>query len=210
MRNAVAVSAILQRPVRITKIRAGRKKPGLRYVWPRLLLVRHDASDRKLFSSVCSYQHTRGIELVQNISNGRLSGCQLESQEVSFSPGMLLGGDYVGDSTTAGLVRRGRATLLGFVLTQFFCRSVGLLFQIALPCALFANGPTILRLRGGTNADVGPLHGLRNALSSGDLSSKRSWSEIIGFSELVFSIDRAKLARCTRAARYPLILGSGR
>jgi hypothetical protein len=35
-------------------------------------------------------------------------------------------------------------------------RSVGLLIQVALPCILFSNGMTILKLKGGTNAEMAP------------------------------------------------------
>lgn len=37
-----------------------------------------------------------------------------------------------------------------------YCRSVGLLLQISLPCALFAEGPSELCLKGGTNAEMAP------------------------------------------------------
>lgn len=37
-----------------------------------------------------------------------------------------------------------------------FCRSVGLLLQVSLPCALFAEGPSELCLKGGTNAEMAP------------------------------------------------------
>lgn len=36
------------------------------------------------------------------------------------------------------------------------CRSVGLLMQISLPCALFTDGLTELCLKGGTNAEMAP------------------------------------------------------
>lgn len=36
------------------------------------------------------------------------------------------------------------------------CRSVGLLMQVSLPCALFAQGPSELCLKGGTNAEMAP------------------------------------------------------
>lgn len=35
-------------------------------------------------------------------------------------------------------------------------RSISLLLQVALPCALFADGPVTLDLKGGTNADMAP------------------------------------------------------
>ena len=37
-----------------------------------------------------------------------------------------------------------------------YCRSICLLIQAALPCLLFANGPTRLLLKGGTNAEMAP------------------------------------------------------
>lgn len=36
------------------------------------------------------------------------------------------------------------------------CRSVSLLIQVILPCALFSPSPVQLLLRGGTNADMAP------------------------------------------------------
>lgn len=36
------------------------------------------------------------------------------------------------------------------------CRSVALLLQVSLPCALFAGGPSELCLKGGTNAEMAP------------------------------------------------------
>ncbi|XP_055327708.1 RNA 3'-terminal phosphate cyclase-like isoform X2 [Paramacrobiotus metropolitanus] len=112
LRIAVALSALLQKTLRVHRIRAGRKTPGL------------------------SNQHLRGLELVQRMCNGSLRGGQLQSEEISFSPGKLTSGEFIADAATAG--------------------SVCLLLQIALPCALFANGATVLRLRGGTNADFAP------------------------------------------------------
>ncbi|GAV05568.1 hypothetical protein RvY_15674 [Ramazzottius varieornatus] len=110
LRIAVALSAITGRPLRIHKIRAGRKSPGL------------------------SNQHKEGIELVGRMCAGKLSGCAIRSQELSLTPGRISSGRFTGDSVTAG--------------------SVSLLLQVALPCALFADGPTTLRLRGGTNAEL--------------------------------------------------------
>ncbi|OQV12156.1 RNA 3'-terminal phosphate cyclase [Hypsibius exemplaris] len=112
LRISVALSALTGRPLRIRKIRAGRKAPGL------------------------SNQHMQGIELVSRLCSGKLEGCALRSEELSLVPGTIMGGEYIGDSITAG--------------------SVSLLAQVALPCALFADGPTTFHLRGGTNADFAP------------------------------------------------------
>lgn len=53
------------------------------------------------------------------------------------------------------------------------CRSVGLLLQISLPCALFTEGPSELCLKGGTNAEMAPqidytlkVSAFRDSLSS--------------------------------------------
>lgn len=43
-----------------------------------------------------------------------------------------------------------------FVVCRDSCRSVGLLMQVSLPCALFAHGPSELCLKGGTNAEMAP------------------------------------------------------
>ena len=36
------------------------------------------------------------------------------------------------------------------------CSSISLLMQIALPCALLSDGPIVMDLKGGTNADMAP------------------------------------------------------
>lgn len=38
----------------------------------------------------------------------------------------------------------------------FHSRSISLLLQVALPCALFADSPVTLDLKGGTNAEMAP------------------------------------------------------
>lgn len=37
-----------------------------------------------------------------------------------------------------------------------FFRSICLLLQVAIPCLVYADGPTNLTLKGGTNADMAP------------------------------------------------------
>lgn len=63
-------------------------------------------------------------------------GAKVGSTEISFHPGPIRSGDYTADTKTAG--------------------SICLLMQAALPCLLYANGPTQLSLRGGTNAEMAP------------------------------------------------------
>jgi RNA 3'-terminal phosphate cyclase len=57
----------------------------------------------------------QGIDLVARISNGKLSGCSLKSEEVSLVPGRLTGGEYIGDSITAGFVDIFHQSLLRYV-----------------------------------------------------------------------------------------------
>lgn len=112
LRMAIAFSALLQKPVRVINIRAGRSSPGLRP------------------------QHLTGINLVRDICGGRLVNASIGSTEIEFYPGPIRGGVFSADTGTAG--------------------SVVLLLQAALPCLLFADAPSVLRLRGGTNAEMAP------------------------------------------------------
>ncbi|KAL0869547.1 hypothetical protein ABMA27_005814 [Loxostege sticticalis] len=81
-------------------------------------------------------QHLKGIQLVGDMCQAKMRGVNIGSTEIEFSPGKVRGGDYVADTHTAG--------------------SISLLLQVALPCALVADGPVTLQLRGGTNADMAP------------------------------------------------------
>uniref|UniRef100_A0A1B6LSD4 RNA 3'-terminal phosphate cyclase n=1 Tax=Graphocephala atropunctata TaxID=36148 RepID=A0A1B6LSD4_9HEMI len=112
LRMAIALSVLQKIPVRIFNIRVGRSKPGL------------------------SPQHLKGLEMAREMTGGQLIGAQQRSMEVTFRPGQLIPGQYLGDTGTAG--------------------SLALIIQVLLPCALFGAGPTVLDLRGGTNADMAP------------------------------------------------------
>ncbi|XP_014364631.2 RNA 3'-terminal phosphate cyclase [Papilio machaon] len=81
-------------------------------------------------------QHLKGIQLVAEMCRAKLKGASIGSTDVEFIPGKLRGGHYVADTQTAG--------------------SISLLLQVALPCALMADGPVTLDLKGGTNADMAP------------------------------------------------------
>ena len=80
LRIAVSLSALLQKPIRVKNIRAGRDKPGLRA------------------------QHCKGMEVARDISQGKLWGCSLHSTEVVFHPKSLQGGAFHADTETAGSV----------------------------------------------------------------------------------------------------------
>uniref|UniRef100_A0A8C9TH73 RNA 3'-terminal phosphate cyclase n=1 Tax=Scleropages formosus TaxID=113540 RepID=A0A8C9TH73_SCLFO len=81
-------------------------------------------------------QHLSGLELLRDMSDGNLEGALVGSTEITLTPGKIKGGSHLADTHTAG--------------------SVGLLLQVSLPCTLFADGPSELCLKGGTNAEMAP------------------------------------------------------
>ncbi|XP_067004066.2 RNA 3'-terminal phosphate cyclase [Anabrus simplex] len=112
LRMSIAFSALQGIPIRVFNIRAGRSNPGLRA------------------------QHLKGLQLVRDVSGGKLQGDEQGSTEIVFHPGKIGGGEFSADTQTAG--------------------SIGLLIQVALPCCLFGDRTAILKLRGGTNAEMAP------------------------------------------------------
>jgi RNA 3'-phosphate cyclase len=65
LRTAAAFSAILRRPIHVTKIRAGRNPPGLRQ------------------------QHAIALKILSTIAGGDLRGADVGSTEVTFVPGKV-------------------------------------------------------------------------------------------------------------------------
>jgi RNA 3'-terminal phosphate cyclase (ATP) len=80
VRTAVALSAVTGKPVRITKIRQGRSKPGL------------------------AAQHARAIMALAGICDARTSGVEPGSSEIAFSPGEIQGASRRVEIGTAGSV----------------------------------------------------------------------------------------------------------
>lgn len=78
LRIATALGCILTRPLHVTRIRAGRDKPGLRP------------------------QHMTGIKLLGEMCGGRLEGVDVGSCELTFHPQAINGGEYLADTKTAG------------------------------------------------------------------------------------------------------------
>ncbi|MBN1945230.1 MAG: RNA 3'-terminal phosphate cyclase [Bradymonadales bacterium] len=78
LRTSLALSLVTQEPFRIQRIRAGRKKPGLRR------------------------QHLTAIKAAQTIAKARVTGADLGSQQITFEPGAVSAGDYLFDVGTAG------------------------------------------------------------------------------------------------------------
>jgi len=80
VRNALSLSCILRKPVRINNIRAGRGKPGL------------------------AAQHLKGVQLVKQICNAQVQGDFLGSTELKFSPQQIKSGKYYSEIGTAGSI----------------------------------------------------------------------------------------------------------
>jgi len=80
LRMSVGLSALLSKPICITKIRAGRASPGLKA------------------------QHLTGLTLVRDLSGGHLDGGHFGSVEITFVPGEILSGQFSADTKTAGAV----------------------------------------------------------------------------------------------------------
>ena len=112
LRNALSFSCILRRPVRIVNIRSNRPNPGL------------------------SNQHLFGLNLLVQITNAKVTGNELKSTEVEFTPGKIKAGNYFVDTRTAA--------------------SISLVLQCALPVLLFGDAPSELELIGGTNVGMAP------------------------------------------------------
>ena len=113
LRTALSLAAITGESVHFTKIRANRRKPGL------------------------MRQHRICALAAAEITGGTLSGAELNSQEMTFVPGKIRGGDYHFNTASAG------STLL--------------IAQSILPVLLLAPEPSRVILEGGTHAANAPI-----------------------------------------------------
>eukprot|EP01027_Heterolobosea_sp_BB2_P015986 GEZU01022824.1.p1 GENE.GEZU01022824.1~~GEZU01022824.1.p1 ORF type:complete len:222 (-),score=20.96 GEZU01022824.1:88-753(-) len=112
LRNSTALAAILGKPLEIENIRAGRPKPGLRH------------------------QHMAGLQFINTLCNGRLTGDKVGSTKITFDPKEIGSGEYTVDPKTAG--------------------STSLIVQVSLPVLLFGSGKSVVNIRGGTNVEFSP------------------------------------------------------
>ena len=80
LRTAVAFSIILGRPVRVTKVRAGRNNPGLRP------------------------QHASALKILRDVCSGRLEGGEVGSTTVTFHPGVVEASSMKVDLGTAASI----------------------------------------------------------------------------------------------------------
>jgi len=80
LRNAIAISAIIGKPIQIENIRVKRENPGLRP------------------------QHLLAVKALAQISNAKLEGDYIGSKELKFFPTKVKGGEFKFDVGTAGSV----------------------------------------------------------------------------------------------------------
>ncbi len=78
LRSSLALSLVTGQPFRISRIRAGRKKPGL------------------------LRQHLTAVKAAQEISHARVTGAQMGSPELTFEPNRIRSGNYHWAVGTAG------------------------------------------------------------------------------------------------------------
>lgn len=114
IRTALTLSAITKKPVRIFNIRAKRPKPGLQA------------------------QHLTAVKAVRSICRGELEGAEIESKEISFVPGEIVGGKYDFNIGTAG--------------------SVVLVAQTIIPILLLAQKKSEVHIIGGTHVIKSPSY----------------------------------------------------
>ncbi len=112
LRTALALSAVSQKPIHIYNIRAKRTKPGLQP------------------------QHMHGVKALAELTNARVEGLGLHSEELKFEPSTIDGGRYRVDIGTAG--------------------SITLILQILMPAAAFARKPVDVEITGGTDNPLAP------------------------------------------------------
>ncbi|HDH07062.1 MAG TPA: RNA 3'-terminal phosphate cyclase [Thermoproteales archaeon] len=80
LRTAIALSALLLKPIRVINIRAKRPRPGLRP------------------------QHLMSIKAVASLCNAEVNGLTIGSREITFKPRKLVGGEFKFDIGTAGSI----------------------------------------------------------------------------------------------------------
>ena len=112
LRSALSLSMITGQPFEIADIRAGRAKPGL------------------------LRQHLTAVRAAAEICGAEVSGDELGSQRLYFSPGTIRGGEYRFAIGSAG--------------------SCMLVLQTVLPALWFADAPSRVEVSGGTHNPSAP------------------------------------------------------
>lgn len=120
LRTSLALAMCTGQPFTLTKIRAGRAKPGL------------------------MRQHLTCVNAAAEVCGAEVQGAELNSQSLVFTPGPVRAGDYIFNVGTAG--------------------SCTLVLQTVWPALMLADGPSRLKLGGGThNPMAPPFHFLERA-----------------------------------------------
>ena len=112
LRTALALSLCTRTPFRIEKIRAGRKQPGLQR------------------------QHLAAVRAAAEVGKAEVSGDEIGSQQLVFTPKDIASGEYKFSVGTAG--------------------STTLVLQTVLPALMLASKPSSLTLEGGTHNTAAP------------------------------------------------------
>jgi RNA 3'-terminal phosphate cyclase (ATP) len=112
LRSSLALSMALGKPFAITNIRANREKPGL------------------------MRQHLTAVEASAAVCNARVFGASVGSQEITFDPQAVRGGEYRFAIGTAG--------------------STTMVLQAIVPALLFASEASDIVVEGGTHARWAP------------------------------------------------------
>ncbi|KAJ7074377.1 RNA 3'-terminal phosphate cyclase domain-containing protein [Mycena amicta] len=127
LRNSISLSALLRKPITISKVRNGRRPPGLKN------------------------QHRTGIELAAQICSAAVTGVKNGSESVEFIPGQIEPGDYTAVGSCLA-----RFTRFKMCRIRKPPGASTLLLQIALPLLLFGSKTSTITLKGGTNATNAP------------------------------------------------------
>ena len=158
LRTALSAAMLTGRPVQISNIRGGRNKPGL------------------------FRQHLTCVRAAVAICGGSVEGAELGSSHLSFTPGPVVGADYVFDVGSAG--------------------SANLVLQTVLPVLLHAEQPSTVTISGGThNRNSPPTDDLQHCFipvlqrmgATVDLRLERHGFEPRGGGKLVCSITPSPL-----------------
>ncbi|TWT83171.1 RNA 3'-terminal phosphate cyclase [Planctomycetes bacterium CA13] len=112
LRSSLALSIVTGKPVRFTNLRANRNKPGL------------------------MRQHLTAVKAATEVCDGAAEGAELNSQELTFTPGPIRAGDFHFDVGTAG--------------------SCTLVLQTVLPALLYADQSSCVVVEGGTHNPFAP------------------------------------------------------
>ncbi len=92
LRTAIALSAVLNKDVKVVNIRSKRKKPGLKP------------------------QHFASVNMVAKLTGAEVEGLRIGSKEIVFKPKTIKGGSFIMDIGTAGSVTLVLQTLLPFII----------------------------------------------------------------------------------------------